>query len=190
MRDLDQTSAAVFLRRGLDLMRRIEESPAVCVAAVGGFALGGGMELALACDMIVASEAAVFGLPETQVGLLPGWGGTQRIVRAVSPQRARELVFTGRRVPAREAEAFGFVNRVVAPSDLGSAIEKLTDELLAVSPTALRHAKRALVHGARCSLDQGLALESASWLANLVSPNRVEGLAAFLEKRPPRFVTD
>jgi enoyl-CoA hydratase/carnithine racemase len=190
MRDLSVADGTRFVYAGQRLMRRLEESSCVFIAAVGGFALGGGLELALACDLIVASEQAVFGLPEAQVGLLPGWGGTQRLARAVSPQRARELVFTGRRVDAREAFEFGFVNRLVAADALESAALELAAQVISSSPTAVQHAKRALVQGARASLDQGLAIEAETWLANLASPNRVEGLSAFLEKRPPRFVVE
>jgi enoyl-CoA hydratase/carnithine racemase len=190
MRDLSLADGTRFVYAGQRLMRRLEESRLVVIAAVGGFALGGGFELALACDLIVASEQAVFGLPETTIGLLPGWGGTQRIVRAVSPQRARELVFTGRRLDAGEAYSFGFLNNVVTPEALEREALELAGRVLASSPTAVSHAKRALVHGARVSLDQGLVIEAETWLANLSSPNRVEGLSAFLEKRPPRFVSE
>jgi enoyl-CoA hydratase len=190
MRALTLAEGTRFVYAGQHLLRRLEESQLVVIAAVGGFALGGGFELALACDLIVASEQAVFGLPETTIGLLPGWGGTQRIARAASPQRARELVFTGRRLDASEAYEFGFVNSVVAPEALEQEALELAGRVLASSPTAVSHAKRAMVQGARVSLDQGLVIEAETWLANLASPNRVEGLTAFLEKRPPRFVPE
>lgn len=190
MRDLTLADGTRFVYAGQHLMRRLEESPLVVIAAVGGYALGGGFELALACDLIVASERAVFGLPETTLGLLPGWGGTQRIVRAVSPQRARELVYTGRQLDARDAFEFGFVNRVAAAETLEREALDLAGNVLASSPTAVSHSKRALTQGARVSLDQGLVIEAETWLANLSSPNRVEGLTAFLEKRPPRFHTE
>jgi enoyl-CoA hydratase len=190
MRDLTLAEGTRFVYAGQHLLNRLEQSRLVVVAAVNGFALGGGLELALACDLIVASEQAVFGLPETTIGLLPGWGGTQRIARAVSPQRARELVFTGRRLNAQEAWEFGFLNSVVAPDALEQEALDLAGRVLASSPTAVSHAKRAMVHGARVSLDQGLVIEAETWLANLASPNRKEGLSAFLEKRPPDFVSD
>jgi enoyl-CoA hydratase len=190
MRDLGVADGARFVYAGQRLMRRLEESPCVFIAAVGGFALGGGMELALACDLVVASEAAVFGLPEAQIGLLPGWGGTQRLVRAVSPQRARELVFTGRRMDAREAFDVGIVNRLVTADALEAAVLELAGQVLSSSPTAVQHAKRALVQGARVSLDQGLTIEAEAWLGNLASANRKEGLTAFLEKRPPKYVVE
>jgi enoyl-CoA hydratase len=190
MRDLTLAEGTRFVYAGQRLMRRLEESPLVVIAAVNGFALGGGFELALACDLIAASEQAAFGFPETTIGLLPGWGGTQRIIRAVSPQRAHELVFTGRRLDASEADKFGFVNSVVAPEALEQEALELAGRVLASSPTAVSHSKRALVQGARVSLDQGLVIEAETWLANLASPNRAEGLTAFLEKRPPRFVSE
>lgn len=190
MRDLTLADGTRFVYAGQRLMRRLEESALVVIAMVGGFALGGGFELALACDLIVASEQAVFGLPEATLGLLPGWGGTQRIVRAVSPQRARELVFTGRRLDAREAYEFGFVNRLAQRDALENEALNLAGQVLASSPTAVSHSKRALAQGARVSLDQGVVIEAETWLANLSSPNRVEGLTAFLEKREPKFTTD
>ena len=187
MRDLQLLDGSRFVYAGQRLLRRLEDSSLVFVAVVGGYALGGGFELALACDLVIASETAVFGFPETGLGLLPGWGGTQRIVRAVSPQRARELVYTGRRVDAREAHTYGFVNRVTPQDELEAAAVELAGEITRNSPTAVSHAKHALVHGSRASLDQGLVLEAEAWLANLSSPNRVEGLSAFIEKREPRF---
>lgn len=189
MRDLDLVQGSRFVYAGQALTRRLEDSRLIFIAVVNGFALGGGMELALACDMIVASEGAVFGFPETRLGLFPGWGGTQRIVRCVSAQRARELVYTARRLSASEAEEFGFVNRVVGPTEIESSALGLANEVLKGSPTGISQAKRALTHGARASLDQGLVIEAEAWIANLASPNRVEGLSAFLEKREPRFST-
>jgi enoyl-CoA hydratase/carnithine racemase len=190
MRDLQLTDGSRFVYAGQHLLRRLEESRLVFVAVVGGFALGGGLELTLGCDLVVVSEAAQFAFPETRLGLLPGWGGTQRIVRAISPQRARELVYTGRRITAAEAYEYGFVNRVVSAAELEPAALELAAEVIGSSPTAVSQSKRALVHGSRVSLDQGLVIEAEAWLANLSSPNRVEGLSAFLEKREPRFTTD
>jgi enoyl-CoA hydratase/carnithine racemase len=190
MRDLQLTDGSRFVYAGQHLLRRLEESRLVFVAVVGGYALGGGLELTLGCDLVVVSEAAQFAFPETRLGLLPGWGGTQRIVRAISPQRARELVYTGRRITAAEAYEYGFVNRVVSAEELEPAALELAAEVIESSPTAVSQSKRALVHGSRVSLDQGLVIEAEAWLANLSSPNRVEGLSAFLEKREPRFTTD
>jgi enoyl-CoA hydratase/carnithine racemase len=190
MRDLQLIDGSRFVYAGQRALRRLEESRLVFVAVVGGYALGGGLELALACDLVVASESAVFGFPETRLGLLPGWGGTQRIVRAISPQRARELVYTGRRIDAAEAYEYGFLNRVVAADELEPAALELAAAVTKSSPTGVSQSKRALVHGSRVSLDQGLVIEAEAWLANLSSPNRVEGLSAFLEKREPRFTAE
>jgi enoyl-CoA hydratase len=190
MRDLSVAEGARFVYTGHRLMRRLEESPVVFVAAVGGFALGGGTELALACDFVVASEAATFGVPETTLGLFPGWGGTQRLPRAVGLQRAKELVYTGRRVPAAEAVEIGLALKAVPPDELEPAALALARAVIKNSPTAIRRVKQAMTQGVRVPLDQGLVIEAEAWVANLASPNRVEGLAAFLEKREPSFVED
>jgi len=190
MRDLSLADGTEFVYAGHRLLRRLEESRVVFLAAVGGYALGGGLELCLACDLVLAAESAVFGLPETTIGLFPGWGGTQRLARAIGLHRAKELVYTGRRFPAEEGYRLGFVNRVVPVADLEPASLELAGEILAASPTAVQRAKVALTQGSRVPLDQGLAIEAEAWLANLSSPNRVEGLSAFLEKRPPTFRVD
>jgi enoyl-CoA hydratase len=170
---------------GQGVLRRLERLPQVTIAAVNGYALGGGLELALACDLRVAAETAQLGLPEVRVGLIPGWGGTQRLLRLVGPARARELIFTGRAVPAEEALRLGLVTRVVAAERLFAACHELAREICGGSPTAVRAAKQALLDGADLALDRALAREAEAWLANFVSPNRAEGLTAFVERRPP-----
>jgi enoyl-CoA hydratase len=187
MRNLRYGDGQRFLQTGQRLLRRLDESSLVFIALVDGHALGGGMELALACDLIVASDVATFALPETRLGLIPGWGGTQRLARATSPQRARELILTGRRIPASEAFEFGFVNRVVAREAVAQTGLELAGQISEASPTAVVRSKQALVHGSRGGLDQGLAIEGEAWLANLGTANRVEGLSAFLERRTARF---
>lgn len=190
MRDLSVADGTRFVYAGHRLMRRIEESPIVFVAAVGGFALGGGTELALACDCVIAAESATFGTPETTIGLFPGWGGSQRLPRAVGVQRAKELIYTGRRIPAEEAFRIGLCSQLVPDAELEAAAVKLAESILAVSPTAVQRSKQAITQGTRVSLDQGLVIEAEAWLANLASPNRREGLSAFLEKRKPDFSVD
>lgn len=190
MRDLDRDEGVRFVRAGQNLLSRLESSRLVFIAAIKGFALGGGFELALACDLVVAGADAQFGMPETTIGLLPGWGGTQRLVRTVTPQRARELVYTGRRITASEAETLGVITSLVAPEDVDDQALSLARAVLCSSPTAVRHAKRALVEGGTLSFDEGLAVEAKAWVDNLESANRVEGLSAFLEKREPRYVSD
>jgi enoyl-CoA hydratase/carnithine racemase len=159
--------------------------PQPAVAAVGGYALGGGCELALSCDLIVADETAVFGLPEVTIGLVPGGGGTQLALRRLGPGRAGDLVLTGRRVTADEAERIGLADRLVpAGSATGRALE-LATQLAGNSPKAVRAAKRALRRGWGTAIETGLEIEDAAWRAAAFSADRREGIAAFNEKRPP-----
>ncbi len=187
MRDLGLEEGVRFVYAGHELFRRLERSERVVIAAVGGYALGGGTELALACDLRVASTAAVFGQPEVTLGLLPGWGGTQRLTRLLGEARAKDLILTGRRITAEEAYAMGLVNRLCQPEELDQEALNLAKAILANAPMAVRRAKRAITEGARVPLDQGLVIEAEAWVANLASPDRVEGLSAFLEKRKPHF---
>lgn len=176
-----------FVYRGQALLRRLERLPKVTVAAINGFALGGGLEIALACDLRVAAESAHLGLPEVTVGVIPGWGGTQRLARLVGRGVAKDLVLTGRRVAAAEALALGVVNRVVPGAALLDACRELAATIAGNSFVAVRQAKKALDEGADLGLDQGLVVEAEAWLVNFCSTDRVEGLRAFLEKRPPAY---
>jgi enoyl-CoA hydratase/carnithine racemase len=161
--------------------------PMPVIAAVHSYALGGGFELALSCDLIVADETAVFGLPEVTVGLVPGGGGTQLLSRRIGSSRAADLIFTGRRVPADEAGRLGFADRVVpAGSDRTAALE-LATQIAGNSPVGVRNAKRALRRGLDVDLVAGLDVEDSAWRATAFSPDRREGIAAFNEKRPPRW---
>jgi enoyl-CoA hydratase/carnithine racemase len=157
------------------------------VAAVSGYALGGGCELALACDMIVASESAEFGQPEILLGIIPGGGGTQRLARVLGKQRAMELVLTGRRIDAREAERLGIVNRV-APRDawLDAAVE-LAGVVAQRPPLAVRFAKQAVLAADETPLGAGLEQERRLFELAMATEDRVEGMTAFVEKRPPEF---
>jgi enoyl-CoA hydratase/carnithine racemase len=157
------------------------------VAAVSGYALGGGCELALACDMIVASEKAQFGQPEILLGIIPGGGGTQRLARILGKQRAMELVLTGRRIDAAEAAALGIVNRVVKPREwLDSALE-LADVVARRPPLAVRLAKQAVLAADETPLGAGLDQERRLYELAMATEDRVEGMRAFLEKRRPEF---
>ncbi len=176
-----------FVRRGHDLLLRIERSRLVVIAAVNGYALGGGTELALACDLRIASERATFGLPETKIGLFPGWGGTQRLLRLVGLGAAKDLVLTGRRIDAAEALRLRLVERVVPDDELAASARELAATIAANGPVAVRQAKKALNQGASMALDQAIAMEIEAWLVNFGTDDRVEGLLAFLEKREPRF---
>jgi enoyl-CoA hydratase/carnithine racemase len=157
------------------------------VAAVSGYALGGGCELALACDMIVASESAEFGQPEILLGIIPGGGGTQRLARVLGKQRAMELVLTGRRIDAAEAARLGIVNRV-APRDgwLDSALE-LAGVVAQRPPLAVRFAKQAVLAADETPLAAGLEQERRLFELAMATEDRVEGMTAFIEKRPPEF---
>lgn len=161
--------------------------PQPVVAAVHGYALGGGCEFALSADLIVADETAVFGLPEVRVGLVPGGGGTQLALRRLGPAKAAELVFTGRRLDVDEALAYGLADRK-APA--GAAREEalaLAGTIAKNSPVAVRAAKRALRQGGGVGLDAGLDLEENAWRTAAFSPDRREGIAAFNEKREPNW---
>jgi enoyl-CoA hydratase/carnithine racemase len=168
------------------LVTRVHELPVPAVAAVEGFALAGGFELALACDLVVASRDAVFGLPEVGVGVFPGGGSTQTLTWAVGPARARDVILTGRRLSAEEAERWGIVARVVEPGTAVAAAVELAERIAAGAPIAIRQARRAIAAAHR-ALAEGVAGENALYEEVLVSADRREGFAAFVEKRPPRF---
>jgi enoyl-CoA hydratase/carnithine racemase len=159
--------------------------PQPAIAAVHGFALGGGCELALSCDVIVADETAVLGLPEATVGLVPGCGGTQLLARRVGPGRAAELIFSGRLVKGAEAAAMGLADRLVPAGHARQIAFELGRQMAANSPIAVRAAKRALRGGADLPLAAALDVEDAAWRKAAASADRREGIAAFAEKRRP-----
>jgi enoyl-CoA hydratase len=168
------------------LITRVHELPVPAIGAVERYALAGGFELALACDLIVASRAAVFGLPEVAVGIFPGGGSTQTLTWLVGPARARDVILTGRRLTADEAEAWGVVARVV---DEGTALDGALELAAAISsgaPLGIRQARRAIARAHR-SLADGMADENELYETVLGSDDRREGFRAFAEKRPPRF---
>lgn len=161
----------------------VREIPVPVVAAVHGFALGGGLELALSCDLIVVEETAELGLPEVTVGLVPGGGGTQLLARRAGLAAALDLVLTGRRITAREALSLGIANRLAG--EAREAAFEVAAVCAAASPTAVRAAKRAVHDGFGQRLDEGLELEDQAWRTAVAGPDRVEGIAAFNERRPP-----
>lgn len=176
-RDFSQLGQAVF--------QRIEALTKVVIAAVAGNALGGGCELALACDIRLAAESARFGLPEVNLGLIPGFGGTQRLAALVGIGRAKELIFSGRIIDAREAVAIGLASSMAGDRELLERTEELATLLVRKSPVAHKIAKKLLRESSR--LDSGLALEVAAFHECFDAEDRKEGLAAFLEKRQPVF---
>jgi enoyl-CoA hydratase/carnithine racemase len=159
--------------------------PQPVIAAVHGFALGGGCELALSCDMIVADGTAVLGLPETTVGLVPGCGGTQLAARRIGPGRAAEMIFTGRKIEAPEAAAIGLVDLLASASSAREYALDLAARIAANSPVALRAAKQAIRNGAGLDLAAALDVEDAAWRTAAGSADRREGIAAFADKRRP-----
>ena len=158
------------------------------IAAVSGYALGGGCELALLCDIIIAAESAQFGQPEIKLGIQPGIGGSQRLTRAVGKSLAMELILTGRTFDAAEAARLGLINRVVPDSDLLGEAIKLAQELATKPPLTLTAALAAIHRGMDASIDDGLAIEEAAFARIVPTHDAGEGVAAFLEKRRPTFL--
>ncbi len=163
------------------------ELPTPVIAAVHGFALGGGLEFALCCDLIVADESAVLALPEVTVGVIPGGGGTQLLARRIGMARASDMIFTGRRVDVAEAERLGLIDRRAPAGQARAAALELAGRIAANSPVGVRNAKRALRHGAALDLTAALDVEDAAWRATAFSADRREGVAAFNDKRAPRW---
>jgi enoyl-CoA hydratase len=176
--------------RELDPFAVVERIPAMrvpVIAAVRGFALGGGFELALACDLIVASEDAQLGLPELGLGAIPGAGGTQRLPRAIGRARAMELILTGRRIRADEAERLGLVAAVVPPAETVAKALELAARIAAAAPLAVAAAKAAVVAATRLPVDEGVSFERARFADLFATDDLHEGMTAFLEKRTPRW---
>jgi enoyl-CoA hydratase/carnithine racemase len=169
------------------LANAIADFPRPVIAAISGAALGGGLEIALACDFRIADLSARLGLAEVRLGIIPGAGGTQRLSRLCGMAVAKELILTGQRIDADRALSVGLVSRVVPVGELRSAVMALATELSGAGPLALAQAKRAVTQGFDLPIDQALALERRCYEAVLASEDRNEGLRAFVEKRPPRF---
>jgi enoyl-CoA hydratase len=179
--------ALQFARKGQAVLARIEALPMPVIAAVDGFALGGGCELALACDFVYGSDKAKLGQPEVKLGILPGFGGTQRLARRVGLGMARELIYSGRIVNAEEALRIGLLNAVVPRADLMTRVREVAAEIASMSPTAVMHAKRAMNEGEALSLEKAVALEATAFSRCFEHDDQREGMSAFLEKRKPVF---
>jgi enoyl-CoA hydratase len=169
------------------LMSAIENHDAVAIAAVNGFAMGGGCELALSCDLRIASENALFGLPEPTLGIIPAAGGTQRLPRVVGMGRAKEMILTGAKWDAKKALDFGLVTEVVPSAELMTAARAMAGRVIALGPLAIRLAKQALNASANMPLQSGLVFESMIQAVTFESKDKFEGASAFLEKRKPNF---
>ncbi|MBW1996427.1 MAG: enoyl-CoA hydratase/isomerase family protein [Deltaproteobacteria bacterium] len=169
------------------LYTRFEELDIPVIAMINGLCLGAGCELALACDIRIASDKARFGQPEINLGIMPGGGGTQRLARLVGPGKAKELIFTGDIIDAREASTIGLVNRVVPPYDLKEVVMDLAHKIAGRGAFSLKMAKRAINAGQEVGLTPGLAFEALAEVACFCSPEKEEGMNAFFSKRKPEF---
>jgi enoyl-CoA hydratase len=173
--------------RGQEIFSRFERSPKPVIAAINGFALGGGCELALACHIRIASETAKLGLPEVKLGIGPGYGGTQRLPRLIGKGRALQLILTGEMIDAAEAFRIGLVNRVVSAGELMDAARAMLRQILAQGPLAVSLCIEAVNRGIEMSLDDGLGLEADHFGLLASTSDMREGMSAFLEKRPAQF---
>lgn len=187
MRGMESREADRFAGLGSALFRRIEQLPIPVIAAVNGFALGGGCEIAMACDFMYASEKAKFGQPEVGLGLIAGFGGTQRLVRKVGHGMAMELLLSGRVINAEEALRIGLVNRVVPPDALMDQARATALEIASKGPVAVRVSKRLVQLAGDVSLDAGLKEEVGAFGAIFATADSQEGISAFLDKRKPEF---
>ncbi|TAL85567.1 MAG: enoyl-CoA hydratase [Rhodanobacter sp.] len=187
MSDLSPAQAQAFSRTGQRLMTAIERLGKPVLARVQGFALGGGMELAMACHLRIASEKAKFGQPEINLGLIPGFGGTQRLLRLAGRAATLELCLTGASIDATRARELGVVNRVVAPEALDDAVDTLADQLAHAAPLAAAGILDAVLLGGEAPIDQGLEFETQGFALAFATEDMREGTSAFLQKRKPAF---
>lgn len=179
--------AKIFSEMGHRIVNKLQELPIPVIAAVNGFALGGGCEVVIACDFIYASENAMFGLPEINLGIIPGFGGTQRLPRLIGKNRAKEMIFTGKMISAAEAKAMGLVNQVCAQDQLMDDVLKVAKTIVSKGKVSLRAAKQAINTGLDVDLKTGCRIETEAFAVCLASSDAKEGTQAFLEKRPADF---
>lgn len=184
---LDLDGGRRWGQRGSALMRRIEKLEFPTIAAVNGFALGGGCELALSCDIILASEKAKFGQPEVGLGITPGFSGTQRLPRRVGVAKAKELIFSGRMIKADEAKEIGLANAVYPPETLMDAAMEMALSFAKNAPIAVKYAKACIDRGMQMDIDSGIAAENELFAMCFATADQKEGMGAFLEKRPAAF---
>ncbi|MBT8493485.1 MAG: enoyl-CoA hydratase/isomerase family protein [Deltaproteobacteria bacterium] len=187
MQGMGPREAQAFAQKGFNLGEAIEASGKPYIAAVNGFALGGGCELALCCDFIYASARAKFGQPEVKLGVIPGFGGTQRLARRVGIAKAKELVFTGDMITAEEALRIGLVDAIAEPDELMDRVSEAADRIKGNGPLAVAEAKRVIQEGVNMTLPQGNLLEQMGFASLFATADQKEGMKAFLDKRPPSF---
>lgn len=187
LKGMDSAAALTYSALGQDCFSLLEKMEKIVIAAVNGFALGGGSELALSCDFIFASEKAKFGLPEVTLGVMPGFAGTQRLPKAVGIRLARELIYTGAMIDAKRAMEIGLVNRVFPPETLISETKNVAEKITANSYSAILAAKKAVNNGHEIDLERGCQLERSIFALTFNNQDAQEGITAFLDKRPPKF---
>lgn len=183
MSTLTKAEGEAFGKKGNDVFRKLESFPVPVIAAVNGFALGGGCEIAMSCDIRICSDNAVFGQPETGLGITPGFGGTQRLARLVSPGMAKQLIYTARNIKADEAYRIGLVNAVYTQEELMPAAEKMAKGIAMNAPIAVRNCKKAINDGLQVDMDQAIVIEEKLFGDCFETHDQVEGMSAFLEKR-------
>ena len=183
MSTLTPAEGEAFGKHGNDVFRRIETLPIPTIAAINGFALGGGCELSMSCDIRICSEAAVFGQPEVGLGITPGFGGTQRLARLISPGMAKQLIYTAKNIKADEAYRIGLVNAVYPAEELMGAAEKLATTIANNAPIAVRACKKAINDGLQVDMDQAIVIEEKLFGSCFKTADQIEGMGAFLEKR-------
>lgn len=183
----ERTMLETFTGENQSILNRLANLDKVSIAAINGFALGGGCELAMACDLRVAAENAKLGQPEINLAILPGAGGTQRLSRIVGVAKAKELIFTGDIIDAGEALRIGLVNRVVAPGQAVIAAKEMAQKIVKKGPLAIRFAKTVIDFGSNVNIESGLLMEKLAQTVLFATDDRIEGLTAFLEKRPPTY---
>lgn len=183
MSTLTKAEGEAFGKKGNDVFRKLETLPIPAIAAVNGYALGGGCELAMACDIRLCSDTAVFGQPETGLGITPGFGGTQRLARLVGPGMAKQLIYSARNIKADEALRIGLCNAVYPAEELMPAAEKLAETIAKNAPIAVRACKKAINEGLEMPMDESVALEEKLFGSCFETADQKEGMQAFLEKR-------
>lgn len=187
MQRMNEAEALEFARLGAAVFKRIEDLPLPVIAVVNGFALGGGCELAMACDLRIASERARFGQPEVGLGIIPGFSGTHRLTKIVGPAFAKELIFTGKSILAPEALRIGLVNAVFPPEQLMDEALALARRICSNSAMAVSAAKHCINENFNLTVEEALALENRCFASCFAHPDQKEGMTAFLEKRKPLF---
>ena len=183
MSTLTKTEGEAFGKKGNDVFRKLETLPIPTVAAVNGFALGGGCELSMSCDIRICADTAVFGQPETGLGITPGFGGTQRLARIVGTGKAKEMIYGARNIKAEEAYRIGLVNNVYPAEELMPAAKKLASTIARNAPIAVRNCKRAINEGIQVDMDQAIVIEEKLFGSCFETCDQKEGMNAFLEKR-------